>query len=45
MMNQQIVIFEELFDHIKEESVYLNEDLHTSYWLEFGGGLSEKGHL
>ncbi len=43
MMNQQIVTFEELFDHIKEDGVYLAEDLHTSYWLEFGGGYKRKG--
>jgi hypothetical protein len=38
MMNQQIVSYEELFPHIKEDGVYLCEDLHTSYFLDFGGG-------
>ncbi|MEM8895040.1 MAG: class I SAM-dependent methyltransferase [Bacteroidota bacterium] len=37
-MKQQIVSYEELFGHIKKDGVYLCEDLHTSYWLKFGGG-------
>ena len=37
-MDQQIITFEELFDHIKDDGVYLIEDLHTSYWPEFDGG-------
>lgn len=42
-MKQQIVTFEELFDHIKDDGVYLCEDCHTSYWQEFGGGYLRKG--
>ncbi|WP_291403742.1 class I SAM-dependent methyltransferase [Daejeonella sp.] len=42
-MVQQIVSYEELFDYVKEDGVYLCEDLHTSYWLEFGGGNKRKG--
>ncbi|MCB0645042.1 MAG: class I SAM-dependent methyltransferase [Saprospiraceae bacterium] len=42
-MKQQIVSFEELFDHVKSDGVYLCEDLHTSYWLEYGGGHKRKG--
>ena len=42
-MKQQKVTFEELFPHIKEEGVYLCEDLHTSYWMSFGGGLKRHG--
>jgi hypothetical protein len=38
MMEQQIVTFEELFSHVSDDGVYLCEDLHTSYWEEFGGG-------
>ncbi|MEZ5346340.1 MAG: glycosyltransferase [Pyrinomonadaceae bacterium] len=38
LMNEQIITFEELFDHIQPDGVYLCEDLHTSYWSEFGGG-------
>lgn len=37
-MEQQIVSYEELFKCVKEDGVYLIEDLHTSYWLTFGGG-------
>ncbi len=37
-MNQQIVTFEEMFEHITEDGVYLCEDMHTSYWGSFGGG-------
>lgn len=42
-MVQQIVSFEELFDHVKEDGVYLCEDLHTSYWLKYGGGHRRRG--
>ncbi|GHT39758.1 hypothetical protein AGMMS49965_06690 [Bacteroidia bacterium] len=42
-MEQQIVSYEELFPHIKENGVYLCEDLHTSYWLGFGGGHKRRG--
>lgn len=37
-MNQQIVTFEELFDLVDDNGVYLCEDLHTSYWKDYGGG-------
>ncbi|MEP0912055.1 glycosyltransferase [Leptolyngbya sp. GB1-A1] len=37
-MAQQIITFEELFPLVKEDGVYLCEDLHTSYWQEYGGG-------
>jgi cephalosporin hydroxylase len=37
-MKQQITSYEELFGHVKEDGVYLIEDLHTSYWALFGGG-------
>lgn len=42
-MVQQIVTFEELYDHIKEDGVYLCEDLHTSYEVRFGGGHKRRG--
>ena len=42
-MLQQIVSFETLFDHIKPDGVYLCEDLHTSYWMQYGGGHERKG--
>jgi cephalosporin hydroxylase len=37
-MEQQIVSFEELWPHVRNGGTYLVEDLHTSYWPEFGGG-------
>lgn len=42
-MEQQIVTYEEMFDHISPNGVYLIEDLHTSYWDEFGGGHRRDG--
>ncbi len=42
-MQQQIVSFEELFDHVTENGVYFCEDLVTSYWPEYGGGLKNPG--
>jgi hypothetical protein len=42
-MLQQIVSSEELFHHVKPDGVYLCEDLHTSYWKEYGGGYKRKG--
>ncbi|HNP06656.1 MAG TPA: class I SAM-dependent methyltransferase [Cyclobacteriaceae bacterium] len=42
-MKQQIVSFKELFDHINPGGIYLCEDLHTSYWLAYGGGHKRKG--
>jgi SAM-dependent methyltransferase len=42
-MLQQIVSFEELFDHVKPDGVYLCEDMHTSYWLGWGGGYKRRG--
>jgi hypothetical protein len=41
-MRQQVHTFEELFNHIKDDGIYLCEDLHTSYWSEFGGGYKRK---
>lgn len=42
-MHQQIVSYEELFDHVKNNGVYLCEDVLTSYWLKYGGGNKRKG--
>jgi 23S rRNA U2552 (ribose-2'-O)-methylase RlmE/FtsJ len=42
-MRQQIVTFEELFGHIKENGVYLCEDMMTSYWMKYGGGVKRRG--
>ncbi len=37
-MRQQRATFEELFPKITPDGVYICEDMHTSYWPEFGGG-------
>lgn len=42
-MEQQIVSFEVLFGHVRDNGVYLCEDLHTSYWPKFGGGFKKEG--
>lgn len=42
-MKQQIVTFEELFNHVKEDGIYLCEDTHTSYQIMYGGGYKRKG--
>lgn len=43
MMSQQIISFEELFPLLSSQGVYLCEDVHTSYWLKFGGGYKRSG--
>jgi hypothetical protein len=42
-MRQQIVSFEELYDAVADDGVYMIEDTHTSYWPEYGGGLRSEG--
>lgn len=37
-MHQQIATYECMYNYISDNGVYLCEDLHTSYWGEFGGG-------
>ena len=41
-MQQQIATYEELFPRIDPNGVYLCEDLHTSYWFEYGGGYKDR---
>jgi hypothetical protein len=41
-MQQQIVSFQELYGKIAPDGIYLCEDLHTSYWGNYGGGYREK---
>lgn len=41
-MKQQINTFEVLFNHVKYGGLFLCEDLHTSYWWLYGGGLRKK---
>lgn len=40
-MREQRTTFETLFPRIAEDGVYICEDLHTSYWPEYGGGLRD----
>lgn len=42
-MEQQIATFEELWPRIRNGGVLAMEDLHTSYWDRFGGGLKRPG--
>ena len=42
-MAQQINTFEVLYELVDADGVYLVEDLHTSYWSEFGGGVRRGG--
>lgn len=37
-MSQQVATFEEMFQTLGPGGVYLVEDMHTSYWEEYGGG-------
>lgn len=42
-MHQQVATFEELYPHVADAGIYLCEDMHTSYWAEFGGGYRQPG--
>ena len=35
--------FEALYPKVPKNGVYMVEDLHTAYWPDFGGGLTEPG--
>lgn len=39
-MDHIISSFEFLYPKISKNGIYLIEDLHTSYWAEFGGGVN-----
>ena len=41
-MSQQITTFIALYDHVKDDGIYLCEDTHTSYWYSFHGGLRKR---
>lgn len=43
LMHQQIATFEELYPHVADDGIFLCEDLHTSYWPDWGGGLRRPG--
>lgn len=38
-----IKTFGTLYDRVSADGVYLVEDMHTSYWPKFGGGLRREG--
>lgn len=42
-MRQQIVTFEELYGAVKPDGIFLCEDLHTSYRIQYGGGVRRHG--
>lgn len=42
-MKQQIHTFEEIYPSVKEDGVFLIEDLHTSYWKGYDGGYRRAG--
>ena len=42
MMNQQILTFKHLYNLVKDDGIYLCEDVCTSYWSEYGGGYKNK---
>jgi cephalosporin hydroxylase len=42
-MGQQIATFEEIYPAVKQDGVFLIEDLHTSYWKDFGGAYKKPG--
>jgi hypothetical protein len=42
-MEQQIATFEELYRHIQPRGIYLCEDMHTSLWKRYGGGVRREG--
>lgn len=41
-MTQQITTFTELYPVVKIPGLYLVEDMHTSYWKKFGGGVGKR---
>lgn len=41
-MTQQITSFEVLFPFLKTNGLYFLEDLHSSYWYNYGGGFKRK---
>ncbi len=42
-VDHQILTFEALFPILRDGGVYVCEDLHTSYWPSYGGGLGQAG--
>lgn len=42
-MSHQINAFETLFPFLNSGGIMIIEDVHTSYWLDYGGGYKRKG--
>ena len=42
-MHHVIATFKFLYEKTAPNGVYLIEDMHSSYWLEYGGGLKREG--
>jgi hypothetical protein len=42
-MGQQIATFEEMYFRMSEVGLYCTEDVHTSYWARYGGGVRRPG--
>ena len=42
-MDQQINTFEVLYPYVAPNGIYMCEDLHTSYWVNYGGGFKARG--
>jgi hypothetical protein len=40
---QQIATFEVLYPHMTSDGVFLIEDVHTSYWKRYNGGVRQPG--
>ena len=40
-MDQQITSFNELYECLTEKGTYLIEDVHTSYWKNYNGGVNK----
>lgn len=41
--DQQIATFEVLYPAVKNDGIFVVEDLHTSYWRNYRGGLRKRG--
>lgn len=43
IMQHMIASFELMYERVHANGVYIVEDIHTSYWSEYGGGLNRHG--
>ena len=43
IMRDIIISFSEIYPKMDRHGVYIVEDLHTSYWPQYGGGLRKEG--